>query len=945
MTIMHLNIHNTTIILFIIVLVLILVLVYAIFSKKKNFFTILLLQNKNSLREIIAKLKINEKRLADAQKIAKIASMEKDYINNTIIFSDNMWEIFEVGEKDRSSTSSYFTKLEFVHPDDRDFYRKEIENIRINKLIDYQINYRIITQKANIKHITSRGVVEYKDSSDDIKKIIITIQDISHIKTAEKAILDSERKFSDAFNLSPVIMAITTIDKEIFLDVNDQFLKIFKIEKKDIIGKSALDLNLHYNLERRSLMFRTLLEQGYIKNFETKIRLLNNEIKIFSFNGSLIDFNGEKHFLAIVNDITDIKNAEKSLNEHQINLQHIFDYSPVPLLITGVIDGKIIKYNQAAKNLFFFNETEELNIKNILSESDFIDFCNSIRINDKVSDYELRIIDYNGEKKWGLFSVDTIEYYNETVYLISIVEITYRKKIEEDIVLSELKFSKAFNNSPEIMTIIDLDEQKYVDVNLAFEQITGILKKDIINKASESFEIIVNHNDLVMIKKLLRINNRVTNYQSVFYKKNNEIGHCYYSAELFSVKGKNYVLTIISDISDIVITDSALKINEEKYRMIVENTTDGIYIYKDNQFVFFNKRLQMALGYSYEELSKMNIWDLIYKEDRIYVKNIVKERNNKKIRSIYEARIITKNGEIKICEFTTKEIIFNESPAILGIVHEITDLRNAENELKEFNKYLESKVIEEFKKREMQEHVLIQKSKLEFLGEMAAGMSHEINQPLTGISMGLENILNKIKAENIEKDYFITKINNIFHYINRIQNIIEHVRTFSRDQQYATVEKFSINETINNTLLLIEKPYSDNKIKINVNFNNTEYYIKGNKYRLEQVILNLLSNSKDALEEKSRKLKISYEKQIDIEAYNNEKLIFIDIKDNGVGIDNHKIDNIFEPFYTSKEANKGTGLGLSIVYGIIKEFQGEITTESKLNEYTLMKIAFPKNIE
>jgi PAS domain S-box-containing protein len=922
------------------------IILYIIFFKKNNFFNTILLKNKQSIIEINRNAIKNEKRLIEAQRIARIASIEKDNIKKTIILSDYVWELFEIESNQKDDYSSYFINHEFIYHEDKNYYLSEIERIKKNKIKEYQINYRIITTKGNIKHITSKGIVEFKKDSTEISKIHITIQDISYLKETEKAISISERKFSDAFNLSPVIMAITTIENEIFIDVNDQFLKIFNVEKSEIIGKSALDLNIHYNLERRNLMFKTLIDNGFIKNFETKIRLLNGEIKIFSFNGSLIDFLGKKHFLAIVNDITEIKNSEKALSENQINLQHIFDYSPVALLITGVLDGKIIKYNVAAKILLKIQGNSELNIKHIFNIEDFNNFRKDINKLEKVYDYELKINDFEGEIKWALFSVDTIEYYDETVYLISIVDITYRKKMEEEIMLSELKFSKAFNNSPEIMMIVDFDEQKFVDVNLVFDQKTKFQKNEVINQNTDEFEIIENSNDRVMIKKLLRQNNRVSNYQTTFYKNNNEIGFCYYSAELFKIKDKKYVLTIVSDITDIITSDNALKISEEKYRLIVENTTDGVYIYRNNQFVFFNKRLQIALGYTYKELNNMHIWDLIHPDDLNYIKKTIKKRTKKNnIRLFYEARVLTKNGEIKICEFTTKEIIFNDSPAILGIVHDITELRNAENELKEFNKYLESKVTEEFRKREEQEHALIQKSKLEFLGEMAAGMSHEINQPLTGISMGMENILNKINTYNIETEYFQSKINNIFHYVNRIQHIIEHVRTFSRDQQYAVFEKFSVNDTINNTLLLVEKPYSANKINININFNNSVYYIKGNKYRLEQVILNLLSNSKDALEEKNKKISSSFKKNIDININSDEINVYITIKDNGIGIKNQNIDNIFEPFYTSKEANKGTGLGLSIVYGIVKEFQGEIFTESKLNEYTIMKMTFPKYIE
>ncbi len=923
---------------------LITLLLYAIFSKKNNYFTSLLVKNKYITREYRRKTIENERRLSDAQRIAKIASMEKDFIKKTTVFSDYMWELFEVETENRNVKSPYFTNFDFIHPEDRGMYIAEIERIRTNKFKEYQINYRIITVKGNIKYVASRGIVEYNAEKTEITKILITIQDISSLKVAERAVYLSEQKFADAFNLSPVIMAITTLENEIFIDVNEQFLKIFKIEKNQIIGKSALELNLYVDLEKRSKMFSILIENGFVKNFEHKINLLDNEIKSFSFNGSVIEISGKKHFLAIVNDITDIKNAEKLLQENKNNLQHIFDYSPISLLITGVIDGLIIKHNINAINLLKINK-EEVNIKEIFSDDNFLKFRLAIQLNEKLSDYELQFVDFDNEVKWGLFSVDTIDYYNETVYLISIVDITYRKKIEEDILLSELKFSKAFNNSPEIMTIVDVDENIYVDVNKAFEEIIGIKKEEAINRNPIEIPIIDNKNDLIMIKKLIRQNNRVINYQTNYLKKNNETAFCYYSAEQFKIKDKNYILNIISDISDLILSDLALKLSEEKYRLIVENTTDGVYIYRDTKFVFFNKRLQSGLGYTYEEFNSMNIWDLIHVDDRSFVKKIATQRNKKKdVRSIYEARVVCKNGEVKICEFTTKEIIFNDQAAILGIVHDITELRNAENELIEFNKYLESKVTEEFIKREQQEHALIQKSKLEFLGEMAAGMSHEINQPLTGISMGLENILNKINADHFEKEYFASKIGNIFHYINRIQNIIEHVRTFSRDQQYAVFEKFSVNETINNTLLLIEKPYSVNKISIKVDFNQSEYFIKGNKYRLEQVILNLLSNAKDALEEKAKRINNHFDKLIEISVWEHDNFIFITIRDNGIGIENNNIDNIFEPFYTSKDANKGTGLGLSIVYGIVKEFQGEITTESKLNEFTLMKMAFPKFI-
>ena len=179
-------------------------------------------------------------------------------------------------------------------------------------------------------------------------------------------------------------------------------------------------------------------------------------------------------------------------------------------------------------------------------------------------------------------------------------------------------------------------------------------------------------------------------------------------------------------------------------------------------------------------------------------------------------------------------------------------------------------------------------------------------------------------------------------YSLQIENIIEHVRTFSRDQQITIFEKYSINETIENALLLVRKTYVGNNIDINFEC-PTLLYARGNKYKFEQVMLNLLSNAKDAIMEKERHTNgILLNKTIDIILKEEKEMNIILVKDNGIGIKLENIDNIFKPFYTTKEANKGTGLGLSIAYGIINEMKGEIETESIENEYTLMKISLPK---
>ncbi|MFU8844149.1 MAG: sensor histidine kinase, partial [Bacteroidales bacterium] len=261
---------------------------------------------------------------------------------------------------------------------------------------------------------------------------------------------------------------------------------------------------------------------------------------------------------------------------------------------------------------------------------------------------------------------------------------------------------------------------------------------------------------------------------------------------------------------------------------------------------------------------------------------------------------------------------------------------------KKLNLTLEKRVVEELKKREKQQQLLIQKSKLESIGELAAGIAHEINQPLGGISMGLDNILFKLSYGGVSEEYLKTKIDALFKDIDRIRQIINHVRIFSRDQKNLVDEPININEVIQDTLSLITKQYQNHNVDIALDLESGCCHTTGNKYRIEQVLLNLLSNAKYAVDERFRQLKTGYQKKIGIRTHTSNDYIVVDITDNGIGIPEKYINNIFDPFFTTKEVEKGTGLGLSISYGIIQEMKGSILVESRENEYTKMSIHLPR---
>ncbi len=252
-------------------------------------------------------------------------------------------------------------------------------------------------------------------------------------------------------------------------------------------------------------------------------------------------------------------------------------------------------------------------------------------------------------------------------------------------------------------------------------------------------------------------------------------------------------------------------------------------------------------------------------------------------------------------------------------------------------------VIRDISERKLLEKQLRHSERMTGIGELATGMAHEINQPLNTISLNMDNILFYIDNNTIKTSYLKTKINKVFDNISRIKKIIDHVRTFSRDQDDFFQDHFDVNASIQNAISMISQTFLHKGIDLFFHPNYNLPSLKGNTYRFEQVILNLLINAKDAIEEKKKEASVKFKKKIEISAVLKERQIIIEIKDNGIGIVPENLDKVLNPFFTTKASGLGTGLGLSISYGIIKELGGEIEiiSKPKIGTTIIIKINIP----
>jgi len=231
---------------------------------------------------------------------------------------------------------------------------------------------------------------------------------------------------------------------------------------------------------------------------------------------------------------------------------------------------------------------------------------------------------------------------------------------------------------------------------------------------------------------------------------------------------------------------------------------------------------------------------------------------------------------------------------------------------------------------------LVQSAKLASLGEVATGVAHEINQPLSYIKTVLQTLKEDFKLEDVSPKDAMVFLTESLRQIGRITEIIQHLRTFGRAEETRFVE-VNLEKIWDNILLLMGERMRVKDIRLVRQIDETLPLIKGSSNQLEQVLINLCQNSLDELMKQERERCITIKMTSSVE----HGIVVITFSDNGSGIPAKDLNKIFDPFYTTKPVGKGTGLGLSIIYGIIESHGGKIICQSQTNQGTSFIITLP----
>ena len=349
-----------------------------------------------------------------------------------------------------------------------------------------------------------------------------------------------------------------------------------------------------------------------------------------------------------------------------------------------------------------------------------------------------------------------------------------------------------------------------------------------------------------------------------------------------------------------------LELNQQYLKSILLTADSAIMMVDENEkFIAWNKGAEKIFGYTEEEVIGKSSSFLLPEGDKYTgeLKQIQKE--------------VKKNGSIKILETERK----TKNGKILNVKLNVIKLPGKNGEYGG-----RSVIIRDYTEVKKLQAQIDQSEKLAVIGQLAAGVAHEIGNPLASISSVVQILQRKSKD-----NFFIDQLSNIKENIDRISKIVRELVDFSRPPSYEKSPQ-DITDIMRTALGIVKYDKRVRKVKFDTDLQPSLPNVNVAADQLLQVFVNILINALDAIEGNG---------SIFVKSGQKKNNIFVDITDNGCGMDEATLSMIFDPFFTTKEVGRGTGLGLSVSYGIIKQFNGEIIVKSKINEGSSFKIILP----
>jgi two-component system NtrC family sensor kinase len=377
-----------------------------------------------------------------------------------------------------------------------------------------------------------------------------------------------------------------------------------------------------------------------------------------------------------------------------------------------------------------------------------------------------------------------------------------------------------------------------------------------------------------------------------------------------------------------------LRISEGRYRALFESAQEAIWVHDlEGNIVSVNKIAEDLLGYSIPELMRTKIKYLLPKESLPLAKKVGKAMlAGEEFEQPYEQRITKKDGTLVIVNMTTTLIKEDGKPVLfMHIGRDVTREKDLQRELQTAYEQL-SESHEQLKQSQEQ---LIHAEKLTSLGQLAASIAHEVNNPLAGVLMYTQLLEKKIKKNEMSPDTELEYLSKMEFELVRSTRLIRNLMDFAKQTPLA-FQEVDLNDVIEKALDLIAHSAKTHHIRVIKEYDPALPPLTGDVHQLHQVFTNLILNAVQVMPEGGElTLRTLLTEDNEIKA---------EVMDTGCGIQPENMSKLFTPFFTTKREVKGVGLGLAVSYGIIKNHKGRIEVASEVGKGTTFSVYLPVKV-
>ncbi|MFQ6094007.1 MAG: PAS domain S-box protein, partial [bacterium] len=736
-------------------------------------------------------------------------------------------------------------------------------------------------------------------------------------RVLEDKIRQSEERYRRLVELSPDAIAVHSEGKVVF--INTAGAKLFGAESPEqLIGKPVMDF-LHPDywdiVEERIRQIREQAKE--IPPIEEKFIRLDGTVVDVEVAAIPFPYQGKPAVQVVARDITERKQTEEAARKSEETARALLNATRETLLLIDT-EGIILAINETGARRFNKSADELVGLYVFDLMPPHVSKLRKAQLEKIIRSGEPIL--YEDERAGKTFHNCIYPVLdkegNVTRVAVFAEDITERKQAEAALWESQAELSAIFDNTPVVMALMDR-ERRVRKVNRATVEFTGRPVEEMIGlRAGEALRCLHSLDDpkgcgfgpfceiCPVRRTVLDTFETGNNHYQVEAKlpfdrgeKQEEL-NLLVSTTPLSVSESQMVLVCVEDITEHKQAEEALRESEEKYRNLIDQSHDAIYLLYEGKFEIINRRFEELFGYTQEETNapEFNFMNLVASQSRALIEERVKKvERDEPVSPQYEFTALSRNGKEIEVETSVSYVKYKGGIATQGILRDITERKRLQEQL-------------------------LQSEKMSALGQLISGVAHELNNPMTGV-LGYAQLLLTSPDLPEKAKQSLEKINQ---EAERARKIVQNLLTFAR-QRKPEKRRVQINEIVGRTLELRAYEMKVSDIELIKDFGADIPSLLADEHQLQQVFMNIIINAEQAMLEAHGMGRLKVTTRWDGE----RDVVAISFQDDGPGIAEEYLSKVFDPFFTTKPVGKGTGLGLSISYGIVQEHGGRITAFSK----------------